>query len=148
MFERCSGLTLNSPPTFCLAVFMEQLTTLNVDLGDKDSTTRYLASLKSKLADEKAARKEAKDEVQTLARACANLKKTADKFTTQVPELEQKVLDWLTELYAKELSLERTTKVNKNYKSQNARLTKKLESKLSSLLPPMSYIFYLIYIFY
>jgi predicted nucleic acid-binding Zn-ribbon protein len=127
---------------------MEQLTTLNVDLGDKDSTTRYLASLKSKLADEKAARKEAKDEVQTLARACANLKKTADKFTTQVPELEQKVLDWLTELYAKELSLERTTKVNKNYKSQNARLTKKLESKLSSLLPPMSYIFYLIYIFY
>jgi predicted nucleic acid-binding Zn-ribbon protein len=127
---------------------MEQLTTLNVDLGDKDSTTRYLASLKSKLADEKAARKEAKDEVQTLARACVNLKKTADKFTTQVPELEQKVLDWLTELYAKELSLERTTKVNKNYKSQNARLTKKLESKLSSLLPPMSYIFYLIYIFY
>jgi predicted nucleic acid-binding Zn-ribbon protein len=127
---------------------MEQLTTLNVDLGDKDSTTRYLASLKSKLADEKAARKEAKDEVQTLARACANLKKTADKFTTQVPELEQKVLDWLTELYAKELSLERTTKANKNYKSQNARLTKKLESKLSSLLPPMSYIFYLIYIFY
>jgi chromosome segregation ATPase len=106
MFERCSGLTLNSPPPFCLAVFMEQLTTLNVDLGDKDSTTRYLASLKSKLADEKAARKEAKDEVQTLARACANLKKTADKFTTQVPELEQKVLDWLTELYAKELSLE------------------------------------------
>jgi hypothetical protein len=34
---------------------MEQLTTLGVDLGDKDSAARYLASLKSELADEKAA---------------------------------------------------------------------------------------------
>jgi hypothetical protein len=58
------------------------------------------------LADEKVARKEAKDEVQTLVRACADLKKTIDKFATQVPELEQKVLDGLTELHAKELSLE------------------------------------------
>jgi hypothetical protein len=48
---------------------MEQLTTLGVDPGDKDSTARYLASLKSKLAVEKDARKEVKDEVQTLARA-------------------------------------------------------------------------------
>jgi hypothetical protein len=30
----------------------------------------------------------------------------ADKFTAQVPELEQKVLDGLTELRTKELSLE------------------------------------------
>jgi hypothetical protein len=39
---------------------------------------RYLASLKAKLADEKAARKEAQVEVQALARVVANLKKTAD----------------------------------------------------------------------
>jgi hypothetical protein len=37
--------------------------TLGVDPGDKDSATRYLASLKSKLVNEKVARKEAKDEV-------------------------------------------------------------------------------------
>jgi chromosome segregation ATPase len=115
---------------------MEQLTTLDVDPRDKDSAERYLASLKSELADEKAAQKEAKDEVQTLARACADLKKMIDKFTAQVTELEQKVLDGLTELHAKELSLERTTKANEDYKSQNA--TKKLESKLSSPLPLVS----------
>jgi phage-related tail protein len=61
---------------------------LGIDLGDNESAARYLASLKSKLVDEKAARKEDKDELQTLARACDNLKKTADKFTTQVTKLE------------------------------------------------------------
>jgi phage-related tail protein len=85
---------------------MEQLTTLGVELRDKDMVARNLASLKSKLADEKAARKEAKDEVHALARAVADLKKTTDKFVAQVPKLEQKVLDGLTELHAKELSLE------------------------------------------
>jgi septal ring factor EnvC (AmiA/AmiB activator) len=106
MLERCFGLTLNSSPPFCLTVFMEQLTTLSVKPGDKDSAIKYLASLKSELADEKVARKEAKDEVQALARAVANLKKTPDKFTAQVTELEDKVLDRLTELCAKELSFE------------------------------------------
>jgi hypothetical protein len=67
---------------------MEQLTTLIVDLGDKDSAARYLASLKSELADEKGARKEAKDEVQTLTWACADLKKTTHKFAAQAPKLE------------------------------------------------------------
>jgi cell shape-determining protein MreC len=47
----------------------------------------------------------------------------------------------LTELRTKELSLEQTTKANEDYKSQNARLTKKLESKLSKPLPPVSCIF-------
>jgi hypothetical protein len=106
MPERCSGLTLNSPPPFCLAVFMEQLMTISIDPGEKDSAIRYLASLKFELADEKVVRKEAKDEVQTLARACADLKKITDKFHAQVPELEQKVMGGLTELHAKELSLE------------------------------------------
>jgi septal ring factor EnvC (AmiA/AmiB activator) len=111
---------LKFPSSFCFTVLMEQLTTLDVEPGDKDSTARYLTSLKSELADEKAAQKEAKDEVQTLARAISELKKTAEKFTAQVPELEEKVLDELTELCAKELSLEQTTKANEDYKSHNA----------------------------
>jgi hypothetical protein len=65
----------------------------------------------------------------------------ADKFATQVSELEQKVLDGLTKLCAKELSLEQTIKANEDYKSQNAQLTKKLESKLLSPLPHVSCIF-------
>jgi hypothetical protein len=69
------------------------------------------------------------------------MKKTSNKFNTQVLELEEKVLDGLTKLHAKELSLEQTTKDNEDYKSQNARLTKKLERKLSSLLSPQSCIF-------
>jgi hypothetical protein len=52
-----------------------------------------------------------------------------DKFTAHVTKLEQKVLDGVTELRAKELSLERITKANEDYKSQNVRLTTKLESK-------------------
>jgi hypothetical protein len=57
-----------------------------------------------------------------------------DKFTTQVAYLEEKVLGRLNELYAKELALERTTIANEDYKSQIARLTKKLENKLPSPL--------------
>jgi hypothetical protein len=39
------------------------------------------------------------------------------------------VVDGLNEVRARELYLERTTRANKDYKKQNARLTKKLESK-------------------
>jgi hypothetical protein len=56
-----TGLKFPSP--FCLAVFMGQLTTLDVHPGDKDSATRYLASLKSELANEKNVRQEAQVEV-------------------------------------------------------------------------------------
>jgi hypothetical protein len=42
---------------------MEQLTSVGVDIGDNDSTARYLASLKYELVDEKAAQKEDKDEL-------------------------------------------------------------------------------------
>jgi chromosome segregation ATPase len=126
---------------------MEQLTSLGVDPGDNELAARYLASLKSKLADEKAAQKEDKDELQTIPQACDDLKKTVDKFATQVTELEQKVMHVLSELHANELSLERTTKANEDYKSQNVRLTKKLDSK--RLVPFATYVlfFNLIYIY-
>jgi hypothetical protein len=39
------------------------------------------------------------------------------------------VLDELNEVRAREFHLERTTRANDDYKKQNARLTKKLESK-------------------
>jgi hypothetical protein len=50
---------------------MEQLTALGVNPRDKDSTASYLASLKSELAHEKAARKQ--DEVETLGHAVGDL---------------------------------------------------------------------------
>jgi hypothetical protein len=42
---------------------MEHLTTLSVDPRDNDSAARYLASLKSELADEKVAQKVDKDKL-------------------------------------------------------------------------------------
>jgi chromosome segregation ATPase len=87
-----------------------------------------LGALKSKLVEEKAAREKAQAEAETLSRVVDDLKK-------KVKHLDNKVLDGLTELHAKELGLERTTKANEDYKSQNERLIKKLESKLPSTLP-------------
>jgi hypothetical protein len=76
-------------------------------------------------------------EVGTLTQAAESLKSSTDKFAAQIPILEEKVkhldgkvIDGLSEIRARELCLECTTKANDNYKSQNAQLTKKLESKL------------------
>jgi hypothetical protein len=64
------------------------------------------------------------------------LKISIDKFAAQIPtlkdkvkHLENKVVDGLNEVRARELCLERTTQVNDDYKKQNAQLTRKLESK-------------------
>jgi chromosome segregation ATPase len=84
---------------------------------------------------------QAQAEVQTLTRAVGDLKKIADKFTAQLPELEEKVKDGINKLHAKELYLKQTTKTNEDYKSHNAQVTKKLESKLSPPLSTGSYIF-------
>jgi hypothetical protein len=85
---------------------MEHLTALDVEPGHKNSAARYPASLKFKLAEEKGAREEAQAEADILTRAVGDLKKTADKFTTQVPHLEEKVTDGLNELHTRELALE------------------------------------------
>jgi hypothetical protein len=64
------------------------------------------------------------------------LKIFADKFAAQIPYLEEKVkhledkvIDGLNEIRAKELYLERMTKANDDCQKQNAQLTKNLESK-------------------
>jgi chromosome segregation ATPase len=124
-------------------IFMEQLTTLVVQPRDQDLAAKSLATLKVELMEEKAAREKAQAKNKTLAQAVEDLKKTANKFATQIPVLEDKVkhldnkvLDTLTEARAKELSLERVTKANKDYKNQNTQLTTKLKSKpMFPLLP-------------
>jgi chromosome segregation ATPase len=123
--------------------FMEKLMALSVEPGDQDSVAKSLVALKSELAEEKATWEKAWVEVETLAEAIEDLKKTTSRFAAQVPTLEEKVkhldnkvIDSLTEPYTKELSLEWTTKANEDYKSQNSRLTKKLETKHSLLISP------------
>jgi chromosome segregation ATPase len=125
---------------------MAQLIALSVGHGNQDSAAKSFAARKNQLAEEKTAREKAQANVDTLAWAVEELKNTTDRFTAQVLTLEEKVkhldnevLDSLTKLRAKELSLEQTTKVNIDYKSQNARLMKKLESKYSLLVSHGSY---------
>jgi predicted nucleic acid-binding Zn-ribbon protein len=99
--------------------FMEQLMALGVEPRDQDSAAKFLAALKSELAAEKATQVKAQAEADTLAQAIGDLKKKADGLAAQVPfldekvnHLDNKVLDRLTEIHAKELRLERTTKAN------------------------------------
>jgi hypothetical protein len=127
---------------------MEQLMTLSVETVNQDSATKCLAALKFELAKEKAAREKAQAEAKTLAWAVGDLKKTVDGFVAQIHILEEKVkhmdnkvLDGLTKIHAKELSFKRTTKANEYYKRQNAQLTKKVEGKLLSPLSPRSLYF-------
>jgi phage-related tail protein len=109
---------------------------LGVFPGDPNSAAKAFAGLKAELDKEKTIWKIAQIEVDTLTLAVKDLKITADKFAAQIPtledkvkHLENKVVDELNEVRAKELSLEHTTAMNEDYKKQNAQLTQKLESK-------------------
>jgi uncharacterized protein YktB (UPF0637 family) len=71
-----------------------------------------------------------------LTQAIKDLEISADRFDAQIPTLEDKVkhvenkvVDGLNNVRARELCLERTTQANDDYKKQNAQLAKKLESK-------------------
>jgi hypothetical protein len=71
-----------------------------------------------------------------LTQTVKDLKISTDRFAAQIPivedkvkHLEDKVVDGLNEVRAQELSLERTTQANGDYKKQNTQLSKKLESK-------------------
>jgi hypothetical protein len=71
-----------------------------------------------------------------LSRAVKDLKIFAVRFATQIPiledkvkHLENKVVDGLNEVWARELCLECSTRANDDYQKQISQLTKKLESK-------------------
>jgi chromosome segregation ATPase len=80
---------------------------LGIILSDPDSPAKAFADLKTELDNEKIARKAAKIEVDTLARAVKDLKIYDDKFAAQistlkdqVKHLENKVVDGLNEVRA------------------------------------------------
>jgi peptidoglycan hydrolase CwlO-like protein len=109
---------------------------LGIVPDDSNSATKAFADLKTELNNEKAAQKAAQIEVDTLARAVKDLKISADKFATQIPTLgdkvkylENKVVDGINKVRARELFLEHTARANEDYENQNAQLTKKLECK-------------------
>jgi hypothetical protein len=128
---------LNWTPCY-FSAYKEQLMALGIVPGVQDSAARAFADLKAELVREKAAQETAWVEIDTLTRAVKDLKITTDKFAAQIPTLEEKIkhlenklLDEQKEVRAKEISLERTTAANEDYKKKNSRLTKKLESKVS-----------------
>jgi predicted metallo-beta-lactamase superfamily hydrolase len=94
--------------------------------------------LKKRLRPEKA-----QANAETLTRVVEEMKRTTDhhamrdpSLEDQVKQLDNKILDSLTELRARELCLERTTTANDDLQCQGGQLTKKLKSKnlfLSSL---------------
>jgi chromosome segregation ATPase len=109
---------------------------LGVIPGDLDLAAKAFADLKAELDKEKAAQKIAQIEVDTMTQAVKDLRISVDKLDARIPtlkdkvkHLENKVVDGLNEVRARELCLERTTQVNDDYKKQNAQLTRKLESK-------------------
>jgi hypothetical protein len=122
---------------------MEQLSALGVILGNPNSTAKAFTNLKEELAREKAAQATVQIEVEMITQAVNDIKISAGKFAAQIPILEEKVkhldskdIDGLTELRARELRMECTTKANDDFSSQNAKLTSKLESKPPWLFHP------------
>jgi chromosome segregation ATPase len=109
---------------------------LGIVPGDLDSAAKAFANLKAELEREHAAQEAAQTEVDTLTQAIKDLKISLDKFAAQihileekVKHLENKVVDGLNKVRAREICLERTTKANNDNQKQNAQLNKKLESK-------------------
>jgi hypothetical protein len=125
---------------------MEQLVALDIEHRDQDSTVKSLATLKNELAEKKLTQEKAQIDAETLTRVVEELKKTTYQVVVWVPSLEDqvkqldnKILDLLTELQARELYLKQTTVANDYLQCQGTRLTKKLESMHLFLLSPESY---------
>jgi hypothetical protein len=109
---------------------------LGIVLGDPDSAIKAFVDLKTDLDKEKAAQITGQIEIDVLARAVKDPKISTNRIATQiltlkdkVKHLEDKDVDGLNEVRARELCLECTTRANDDYKKQNSLLTKKLESK-------------------
>jgi hypothetical protein len=90
MIRSCLSETLNWS-SFNLVVYKEQLMSLGVIPGDPDLAAKAFTDLKNELDKEKAAREIAQTEVDTLSWAVKDLKISTDKFTIQIPTLEEKV---------------------------------------------------------
>jgi phage-related tail protein len=108
MFERNSELTITH-----FAVYEKQLMALGIVPDDLDLAAEAFAELKAELEKEKATRETTQIEVDTLIRAVEDLKISTDKFAAQIPtledkvkHLENKVVDELNEVRARELCLE------------------------------------------
>jgi predicted nucleic acid-binding Zn-ribbon protein len=62
---------------------------LGINRVDQDSAAKGIASIRAKLAKENAARERAQADVEALARAVEDVKKTTDSFVAQIPTLEK-----------------------------------------------------------
>jgi hypothetical protein len=109
---------------------------LGIIVGASDLASKAFANMKADLDEEDATWLAAPVKVDVLSRAIKDQKIFADRFTTQIPileykvkHLENKVVDGLNEIWARELCLECTTQANDDYQKQISQLTKKLESK-------------------
>jgi CO dehydrogenase/acetyl-CoA synthase delta subunit len=107
------------------AEYKDQLLALGVIPGAPGSETQALASLKADLDIEKDARVAAQVEADVLSWAVRDRKVSANKFATQIPiledkdkHLEDKVMEGLKEVRARELCLEHTTQANDNYQKE------------------------------
>jgi hypothetical protein len=105
------------------AEYKRQLMAHGIILGDLDSAATALASLKAELDKERSARLTAQIEVDVLTRVVKDLKIFDDRFTSQIPtledkmkHLENKVVDGLNEVRAQKLCLERISRTNDDYK--------------------------------
>jgi hypothetical protein len=92
-----------------IAEYKEQLLALGVIPSAPDSEAKSLANLKADLDKEKATRVVAQVEADVISRAVCDLKVTADKFASEIPTLEDKVVEGLKEVRAQEHCLECTT---------------------------------------
>jgi chromosome segregation ATPase len=124
---------------------------LGVVPGDPDSAAKVIADLKAELDKEKAAQTIAHVEVDTLTRPIKDFKTSSNKFAAQTPTLEEKVkhlenkvVDGLNEVRARELCLEHNTKANGDYQKQSAQLTRKLESNFPWLFKALSHSLYIL----
>jgi hypothetical protein len=96
---------------------------LGIVPGDPDSAAKAFVDQKTELDKENIVRIAAQIEIDVLTRAVKDLKISVDRFTAQIPtlkdnvkHLENKVVDELIELKARELYLEHTTRANDDYK--------------------------------
>jgi hypothetical protein len=84
---------------------------LGIIPGDLDSAAKAFVDLKIELDKEKAARIAAQIKINVLTWAVKDLKISGDKFAARIPSLEDKVkhlenkvVDWLNEVRARELN--------------------------------------------